>query len=198
MKGEARCLFRVSTTMESVESLSQKLLVTYGARHQLERLHQRAVPVVVRVIEAARVALPLGMIPLALVWTAVVFFLPIMEPLALIRLYAMGLLGLLLIAAAVVAFRALLSRVRLKDSILGEMATLQGLAFHPNTALRRQLAARGYATLGDFHQWYTKQCEILDQRAEDFEAAIEHAERGHTAPPNLDEFPPGARLFLER
>lgn len=183
--------------MEAVEDLTQKLLATHGVQHLLERLHQRAVPAPVRLLEGIRAALPLGMIPISLVWTAVVFFLPVTEPIKLIRLYALGLLAMLVFAGVAFTLRTLVAKLRLKDAILEQMAVLQGLAYHPNTVLRRSLSARGWVTLGEYQLWYEKQRDILQTRADDFEAAIENARRGVEAV-DLDAFPPGARAFLER
>lgn len=183
--------------MDTIESLTQKLLATYGTQYQLERLRQRAVPRVVRMLEATCETLPLSMIPITLAWTALVFFLPLGEPLKIIRLYAVGLLAMLIGAAFLFTMQALCSRLKLKDEILSEMTLLSGLAYHPNTALRRCVLARGYATLGEFRAWYVKQREILDTRAADFAAAIDTARRGGATPKNLDHYPPGARAFLE-
>ena len=183
--------------MESVETLTQKLMVAYGTQHQLERLRQRAVPKLVRVLEGARTVLPLSLIPASLVWTAVVFFLPFGETLELIRLYAMGLLVLMLTAGILLMARLLLSRLRLRDEILGEMTLIPGLAYHPNTALRRRVAARGYATLAEFQHWYDKQREILETRVSDFDAAIHALKHSQTATRDLAQYAPGARLFLQ-
>jgi len=184
--------------MESIEAITAKLLAAYGAQHQLEKLRQRAVPGIVRLLEGARTILPLGMIPITLVWTAVVFFLPVGDPFKLIRLYALGLLAMMLGAGLLLLLQALLSRIKLSDKILGEMALLPGLAYHPNIVLRRNVAARGYATLGEFRQWFDKQREILETRVGDFEVALENLRRGDRfPPPNYESLPPGARAFLE-
>ena len=132
---------------------------------------------------------------IGLSWT--VFFLPVTDPIKLIRLYALGLLSMLVFAGVVFTLRTLLARLKLRDSILEEMTMLQGLAYHPNTVLRRSLSTRGWVTLGEFQHWYEKQREILQTRADDFEAAIETARRGVEAL-DLDTFLPGARAFLER
>lgn len=184
--------------METAETLTQKLLAAYGTRHQLERLRERAVPKPIRMVEGARTVLPLGMIPITLVWTAVVFFLPIGDPFKLIRLYALGLLAMMLSAGALLALQTLSSGLKLNDQILGEMTMIHGLAYHPNTALRRHVAARGYATLGEFRQWYEKQREILETRVSDFDGALAALKRGKRLPTtDISAYPPGAQLFLK-
>jgi hypothetical protein len=183
--------------MESVETLTQKLMAAYGTQHQLERLRQRAVPKLVRVLEGARTVLPLSLIPASLVWTAVVFFLPFGDTMELIRLYAIGLLTLMLTAGFLLMLRFAVTHLRLRDEFLGELTLIPGLAYHPNTALRRRVAARGYATLAEFQQWYDKQREILETRVSDFDAALHALKRSPAAPRNLDQYAPGARLFLQ-
>lgn len=184
--------------METIEELTQKLLTTYGVQHQLEKLRLRAVPSLVRWIEGARTTLPLGLIPITLAWTAVVFFLPYGDSQTLIRLYALGLLAMLGGVSLLLVLRNLTGRMKLRDEVLGEMTMLTGLAYHPNTALRRSVATKGFATLADFRQWYEKQRGILENRAADFESAIATLKRNADRPlPDLDDFPPGARTFLE-
>lgn len=183
--------------MEPTESLNQKLLAVYGAVHQLERTRVRAIPGWARFLEGVSNALPLGMIPITLVWTAIVFFLPYGDHIKLIRLYALGLFAMLLSAGLLAVLVSLVSRLRLKDLVLLEIAGMSGLAFHPNNVLRRVVAVRGYATLGEFRTWYLKQREILDTRVSDFEAQAEGLRGPKIEALSADQLPEGARAFVE-
>ena len=184
---------------ESPESLAHKCREAAQALEGLVDLRRRALPRGVGLIHGACAALPLGLIPISLTWTAAVFFLPDSQPLILIRLYALGLLGILLAWAAVRQTQTLVNAWKLADGVLGRIARMRGLAYHPNAALRRELAARGHVTLGDFKIWYERQHQILETRLHDYQAARDLAREQSEGSPAIDTagFPPGARAFLE-
>mgnify|MGYP001175357821 CR=1 FL=1 len=184
-------------THETIESLTEKLLAAYSALSQLSLVRKRALPLWVRALDVAGNALPLGMIPITLIWTAIVFFAPTYDPIGLIRMYAIGLLVMLLGAGLICGLRLTAFRQKLPDEILGDLALLDGLAYHPNAVLRRSIAARGYATLGEFLSWHDKQKEILDTRVSDYLVAIDTLRRGTAKQRVHFDLPPGARAFLD-
>jgi len=183
-------------SQESLDTLARKSQEASISLATLSQLRRRGLPRTVTLLYRLCEGLPLGLIPVTLTWTGIVFFLPVTEPLTLIRVYALGLLAMLLIWAALWQARTLVGTWRLADGILGEIAQLPGLAYHPNATLRRQLVGRGWVTFGEFRDWAEKQRQILETRRKDYEVAVELAKHPSLRA-DLRGFPPGARAFLE-
>jgi len=181
---------------DTIDSLTPKLGATLTTLRAVEQLYADGISPGRRGLYRICEWLPLGVIPLSLVWSGVIFFAHAEDPMHLVLMFSLGLLAILGSTGMLFALRRVLDELRLGDAILGEIVQNPNLAYHPNSVLRRCVARRGYATLGEFRIWVAKQREILNNRANDFAASLDALRKG---PPlcRLEQIAPGARAFLD-
>jgi hypothetical protein len=182
--------------LETIDSLTPKLGATLTTLRTVEQLYTDGISSVRRGLYRLCEWLPLGVIPLSLIWSGVILFAHAEDPMHLVLIFSLGLLAILGSTALLFALRRVLDEMHLPDAILGGIIQNSNLAYHPNSVLRRCVARRGYATLGEFRVWVAKQREILNNRANDFTATLESLRKG---PPlcRLEQIAPGARAFLD-
>jgi hypothetical protein len=180
---------------ESIVSLSEKLNNTLAARHFVESLYLETFSPFVRTVHKLCNLMPEGALPIAIVWTILLYFVPNPDPEQVINAYALGLLTLFAFGIGIYVIRAVHDHTSLDDVVLARIATHDMLAYHPNAVLRRSVARSGKATQGEFRIWAMSQRDILTTKAKDYEAWIETLKKGYEKLPD-EHLPEGAKAFL--
>jgi hypothetical protein len=181
---------------DSVETLTSKLGATLTAQREVEQLYVEAAGPACRLLYRLCAGLPLGTIPLSLIWAVTTLVLPRPTPADRLNFFMCGLLlegamvGLLLTA------RLIVDTQLIADEILADIPRHPGFAYHPNSVLRRHVAAQGYATIGQFRVWADAQEQILSNRANDYVATLQAMRRPRPST-KPDALSAGARAFLD-
>ena len=180
---------------DSLETLTPKLGQALTTLRQVDQVYVRALPPAQRLVYRGCDYLPLGLIPLSLLWSVIILFLPSPDPLRLVLVFAVGMLALLATLGVFFLFRWFTDHARLPDEVLRELVD-QDFAYHPNAVLRRALTRRGYVTVGEFRTWAQNQRSILNTRANDYAASIDALRRSADTPA-LHTLSDAAREFLD-